>query len=74
MLLLLLHIFFLFSFRFASEGIMNPATGRDYREMILRPGKGSDPKKNPFRFSFYLGFYDIFIFYRSNSGWWCYAP
>jgi len=32
----------MFQTRFAAEGIMNPATGRDYREMILRPGATLD--------------------------------
>ena len=32
----------MFETRFAKEGIMNPATGMDYRNMILRPGNDDD--------------------------------
>jgi Zn-dependent oligopeptidase len=29
--------------RFAAEGILNPATGRDYAERVLAPGAERDP-------------------------------
>jgi len=32
----------MFQTRFAAEGILNPATGKDYRDMILRPGASLD--------------------------------
>ena len=30
--------------RFSKEGIMNPGTGRDFREKILSKGNSDDPK------------------------------
>ena len=32
----------MFDTRFAAEGILNPKTGMDYRNMILRPGGSHD--------------------------------
>ena len=32
----------MFDTRFAAEGILNPRTGMDYRNMILRPGGSHD--------------------------------
>merc|ERR1712127_1051411 len=32
----------MFQTRFAAEGILNPSTGQDYRNMILRPGASLD--------------------------------
>merc|ERR1712241_94149 len=37
----------MFQTRFAAEGILNPATGKDYRDMILRPGSSSWHKQEP---------------------------
>ena len=32
----------MFDTRFAAEGVLNPKTGMDYRNMILRPGGSQD--------------------------------
>ena len=42
--------------RFAAEGILNPATGKDYRDMILRPGMQQMHKKISHTLSILLKF------------------
>ena len=34
--------------RFAAEGILNPTTGKDYRNMILRPGSRQNHPSSPY--------------------------